>query len=94
MVPHSLYTTQSFDSWLESFLSQKIIEQGLKETFQQYINNPPTAFCGTMKDIHDSPAWKNLRAFLLSPYHLVFGIYVDWFNPFSNKIAGKILQIY
>ena len=94
MVPRSLYTTQSFDSWLESFLSQKMIEQGLKEAFQQYINNPPTAFGGTMKDIHDSPAWKNLRAFLLSAYHLVFGIYVDWFNPFTNKIAGKILQVY
>ena len=71
-----------------------MIEQGHKETFHQYINNPRTAFVRTMKDIHDGPAWKNLRAFLLSPYHLVFGIYVDWFNPFTNKIAGKILQIY
>ena len=44
-----------------------------------------------MKDIYESPAWKNLRAFLLSPYHLVIGIYVDWFNPFANKIAGKLL---
>lgn len=93
MVPRSLYTTQSFDSWLKTFLSRKIIEDGLKETFCQYINNPPTAFGGTMKDIHDSPAWKNLQAYLLSPYHLVFGIYVYWFNPFTNKIAGKIMQI-
>jgi len=94
MVPQFLYTTQSFDSWLESFLSHKIVKHGLKETFQQYINNPPTEFGGTMKDIHDSPAWKNLRVFLLSLYHLVFGIYVDWFNPFTNKIAGKVMQIY
>jgi hypothetical protein len=41
-----------------------------------------------MHDVHDSPAWKDLYAFGPSPYHLIFGLYVDWFNPFTNKIAG------
>ncbi|KAG9226079.1 hypothetical protein CCMSSC00406_0004990 [Pleurotus cornucopiae] len=45
-----------------------------------------------MWDIYDSPAWESLRGFLLSPYHLVFGMYVDWLNPFTNKIAGKVIS--
>lgn len=44
-----------------------------------------------MTDIQDSPAWSDLHGFLQSPYHLSFGIYVDWFNPFTNKTAGKLM---
>jgi hypothetical protein len=44
-----------------------------------------------MNDIQDSPAWDDLQGFQQSPYHLLFGIYIDWFNPYTNKIAGKLL---
>lgn len=88
-VPKSLYTTQSLDSWLQLFLSRKIIEDSLVETFNYHINQPPAAFGATMADIQDSPAWGDLCGFLQSPYHLIFGIYIDWFNPYTNKISGK-----
>lgn len=86
-VPHCLFTTQSFDSWLRLFLSRQIIDESLKETFRQRTNRP---FGTDMHDIQDSPGWRDLYGFLQSPHHLVFGIYVDWFNPFSNKIAGEL----
>lgn len=41
---------------------------------------------GDMCDIQDSPAWTNFH--FRTPYHLAFGLYVDWFNPLYNKIAG------
>jgi hypothetical protein len=47
-----------------------------------------------MCDLQDSPAWQDLTGIFSTPHHLVFGIYVDWFNPFTMKIAGKVVTIY
>ncbi|KAF9016539.1 hypothetical protein BDZ89DRAFT_1216320 [Hymenopellis radicata] len=85
-VPALLYSTQSFESWLCFMLSRAPIEDCLRDSFAKYQNRPPLH---QMHDVHDSPAWYSLRGFLRSPYHLVFALYIDWFNPFSNKIAGK-----
>lgn len=89
-IPQRLYTTQCFDSWLQFFLSCQVIEDALCESFHARQNHQPAVFGAIMKDIQDSPAWQDLLGFSQSPYHLCFGIYVDWFNPFTNKIAGKI----
>jgi hypothetical protein len=40
MVPRRLYSTQSFDTWLQFFLSRKIIVDSLAETFRQRGNRP------------------------------------------------------
>ena len=84
-IPKCLYTTQSFESWLIFLLSHSQIEDHLYQTFakSQGVFNP-----GRMHDIYESPAWSSLRPFLQSPYHLVFALYIDWFNPLTNKIAG------
>ena len=87
-IPKCLYTSQSFNSWLTFLLSRPQIDDCLRQTFAK-LQNPfdPTA---RMRDVHDSPAWHSFRPFLQSScYHLVFAIYIDWFNPFTNKIAGK-----
>jgi hypothetical protein len=88
MVPRRLYTTQSFDSWIRFFLSRPIIVDSLEETARRCTNNPP-AFGAEMRDIQDSPAWRDVTGHLFNPHRLVFGLYVDWFNPFTNKVAGK-----
>lgn len=85
-IPKRLYTTQSFDSWLAFFLSRQVIEDNLIDTFRHHQDRPPI-FGGYMHDIQDSPAWADLTA-SGTPYGLIFGTYVDWFNPFTNKIGG------
>lgn len=93
-VPRCLYTSQSFPSWLTWFLSRPRIDECLHQTFTQH-QNPPQPHPGRrMYDIFDSPAWESLRGYLLTAYHLVFGMYIDWFNPFTNKISGKFNHRY
>ncbi len=42
-----------------------------------------------MHSIWDSPTWHSLGPFTMTPGNLTFSYYIDWFNPFTNKIAGK-----
>ncbi|KAJ7241524.1 hypothetical protein B0H12DRAFT_1250312 [Mycena haematopus] len=91
-VPECLYATQSFESWLRFFLSRSQVEDQLEKTFQQdqtRQNMPPLE---RMTDVQDSPAWRSLGNFVLSRYHLVFGFYIDWFNPLTNKLAGPVVS--
>ncbi|KAK7008220.1 hypothetical protein R3P38DRAFT_3365308 [Favolaschia claudopus] len=87
-VPKMVYNTQKFSSWLEFFLSQQHIEDHLDATFQKARPTPGA----DMHDLHDTPAWADLLEFRTSKYHLVFGVYMDWFNPYGNKVAGKIVS--
>lgn len=89
-VPKRLYATQSFEDWLKFFLSRRIIEDELVKTFNNRRNNPYTTD-HEMHDVHDSPAWHDFQDSADTPYRLVFGLYGDWFNPFGNRIAGKLL---
>jgi len=86
-VPWTYFTTQDFHSWLSFFLSWPEIEDYLKQSFQK---SGKTFHPGdTMRDITDSPFWQSLLGFLCFGYHPIFGIHIDWFNPFTNKISGK-----
>jgi hypothetical protein len=42
-----------------------------------------------MHDIWESPAWQSLGSFSTTSRNLTFSYYIDWFNPFTNKQAGK-----
>jgi len=87
MIPRRLYTTQSFDSWLRFFLSRDVIIESLEETLR--CTQVPFVFGTEMRDIQDSLAWRELMGPHPSAYHLRFSFYVDWFNPYTNKIAGE-----
>lgn len=83
-VPRRLYSTQDFESWLEFFLSRQGIEDIIDKSYAH--QRSPDA----MRSIWDSPAWQSLDgAFSSTPGNLTFSYYIDWFNPFTNKIAGK-----
>ncbi|KAJ2911519.1 hypothetical protein MD484_g8896, partial [Candolleomyces efflorescens] len=45
-----------------------------------------------MTSIWDSPAWRSLGSFATTSGNLTFSFYIDWFNPLTNKIAGKTVS--
>jgi len=84
LVPARLYSSQDFESWLEFFLSRPGIEAVISKS---YTHKPSLE---VMRVIWDSPAWRSLPGhFSSTPGNLTFSWYIDWFNPFTNKIAGK-----
>lgn len=86
-VPRRLYNTQSLESWVEHFLSRPGIEDILRQSYEH--QSPPDA---TMNCLWDSPAWRSLGPFTTTPGNLTFSYYIDWFNPLTNKIAGKTVS--
>ncbi|KAJ4481008.1 hypothetical protein J3R30DRAFT_3865124, partial [Lentinula aciculospora] len=86
-IPRCLYTTTSFKSWLQSFLSRPSIDKCLHKTFSTKTQYP--VLQERMYNVQDSPFGNSIRPNLNSPYDLVFSVYVDWFNPLGNKQAGK-----
>lgn len=85
--PRSQYTTQDFDEWLKYFLSRKAIDDALRDTHNHIVNTPlvPGA---EIKDVRDSPAYRELYSGVQSPYNLRFALFVDWFPAFKMKPAG------
>lgn len=86
-VPACLYTTQSLQSWLRTFLARKVIDDALHATHSKQAGgvNP-----NKLHDIHDTPGWRSIYTTDRGPYDLVFGLYIDWFQVFKLKIAGEI----
>lgn len=74
---------------LNSFFLEKNIEDSLCLTSVQRKWCAFAPLGADMTDVQDSPAWKDLHGPEDSPYNLTFGMYVDWFNPYTNKLAGK-----
>lgn len=85
--PNLYFSTQSFTSWLRFFLGRAEIDKELHKTFitqATSVANPPNI----MQQIYDTPAWRSFQDYIKTAYHLVFALYIDWFNPYTNKIAG------
>jgi hypothetical protein len=88
-VPKTTFNTQRFESWLEWFLSRKSIEDYLAKAFQR----TPATDGEEMCDLQDSPRWRKLKSDGNNKYNLVFGLYIDWFNPRGNRMAGMSLLL-
>lgn len=89
--PKLYFSTQSFTSWLKFFLGRADIDKELHKTFiaqAASVANPPNI----MRQVYDSPAWRSFKDYFQSAYHLVFALYIDWFNPYTNKIAGMLFR--
>ena len=53
-----------------------------------------------MSNVWDGSVWRNFvggadkkRKFTQQPGHLFFSLYVDWFNPFGNKVGHKSISV-
>ncbi|KAH8832546.1 hypothetical protein DL96DRAFT_1704607 [Flagelloscypha sp. PMI_526] len=82
----------SFEEWLWWMMLRQPVEQALIESWNENQAQQNSPIPSVIHDIHESPFWQSLSWFLTSPYNLVFAVFLDWFNPFTNKIAGKTLS--
>ena len=86
-VPRAFYSTQDFEAWLTHFLGRPEVETLLEQSW----NHVPSH--DTMYGLWDSPAWTGFQnGWTSGRHHLTFSIYIDWFNPYGNKIGGKVVS--
>lgn len=93
--PHARYNrvfvTQDFQEWLSWFLSLPDIEKSIEDWTDQVRNNQSDS----VFDYQQSLAWKKINPDKVEPHargsflKLTFSLFVDWFNPFGNKLAGR-----
>lgn len=90
--PVKTYVFRRFQSWLADLLGRPGIEAAIQES---WTRQPDAAQC---TDIMDSPTIRQFvgpdgkTLFSVQAHgsvHLVFSLFVDWFNPYGNKKAGK-----
>lgn len=87
-----IFPFRSPTSWLADFISRPAMRALLKNSWVQ--KELPD---GVVRDILDSDVVRSFpgpdgKPFSMQPddsLHLVFSLFVDWFNPFGNKKAGK-----
>jgi hypothetical protein len=91
LVPIKTFAKQSFDSWIGQLLSRPGLEEAMEGAWRSSAD-------GVWTDIMQAPAIQQFRGpdneTLFSvqkdgSLHLVFSLFIDWFNPFGNKKAGK-----
>ncbi|PIL37507.1 hypothetical protein GSI_01201 [Ganoderma sinense ZZ0214-1] len=88
--PNVVYPYRKLESWLTDLVSRRGFVDRMREAW--------SPFTGRWRDIFHAPA---VRTFL-GPYrktpfssqpdnsvHIVLSLFIDWFNPFRNKKAGK-----
>jgi hypothetical protein len=90
-LPRRLSSSQSLIAWLTWFLAV----EGVEEALEEYRRHRPDA-SGEMHGLWDSPAWRQMGDYLNpddTSLNLVFAFFMDWFNPFTNRQAGKKISL-
>jgi hypothetical protein len=95
-VPIQKYGFQSLQDWIARLFSRPHIEEALEQTATR--SRIPFNPADTVKDIHDSRAWKQFsgpdgKQFTGSSHNLTFCLYTDAINAFGNRQAGKHASI-
>ncbi len=65
-----------------------MIDDTLHATYQKQTRHPP-AIGSEIRNVQDSPVFRNLFHNQPNPYNLIFGIYIDFYSVFKMKIAGE-----
>ena len=87
------FICQSLIYWLGTRMLWPKFEDHLDSHLQRQPSPP-----GTYSDIYDGERWKNFKdsenqTFTLTSGNLVFGIYLDWLNPYGIKGHSKSISI-
>ena len=84
---------------LKDWLAQKLSLPGFEKLLDSSLKNK-NSLEGRMADVWDGSVWKSFigpqnsnETFTSKSGHLVFSLYVDWFNPYGNKVGGKSLSL-
>jgi hypothetical protein len=85
-----MYHTQLFDSWLKWFLNVPGIDKKLI-SWQQKVQSTTN---DKVVDIQQSKFWrsfqlKNNQVPSCNKLCLTFSVFIDWFNPFGNRLARR-----
>ncbi|KAH7917070.1 hypothetical protein BV22DRAFT_1027010, partial [Leucogyrophana mollusca] len=93
-------------AWLGRLLSRPGIEKAITQTTScrshSFISRLTQLWhCGPIKDVWDAEVFRNFkgpdnRAWLDAPdgeARLIFSLFIDWFNPFGNRQAGKSVSV-
>ncbi|POW09201.1 hypothetical protein PSHT_09268, partial [Puccinia striiformis] len=85
-----VYHTQPFNSWLKWFLNVPGIEDEIFTWREKVKSTTDTRIV----DIQQSKAWRSFqfrtdREPARNELRLTFSVFIDWLNPFSNKLAGR-----
>ncbi|MBW0502105.1 hypothetical protein O181_041820 [Austropuccinia psidii MF-1] len=94
--PICTFTYQSLQKWLASHMWIPGFEKLLNSQNTHNSQTDPKV----ISDIWHSKIWhtfksspRSKQAFTNRTGNLIFSLYVDWFNPFSNKGAAKSISI-
>ena len=93
--PQKLYTTQSLSHWLEVFFRRPGYADLVESHKASRHRRNEGCDMDNMNDIWDSPLWNDLRDSAGNPFFetamsLGFSLFVDRFNSWGNKAAGKM----
>ncbi|KNZ54402.1 hypothetical protein VP01_2958g5, partial [Puccinia sorghi] len=89
-IPRLVYHTQKFNSWLKWSLNVPGLEDEIL-SWRQTVQSAPK---NKITDIQQSKALRSFsikakQALSGNELRLTFSLYIDWFNPFSNKLSGR-----
>ncbi|MBW0528297.1 hypothetical protein O181_068012, partial [Austropuccinia psidii MF-1] len=88
-IPIGTYITQTLDTWLRWFLQLDGIEDQMSKWSDEVLAQNDERII----DIQQGNSWKEMKwktkAEDAKSLQLCFSLFVDWFNPRHNKLAGK-----
>ncbi|MBW0582175.1 hypothetical protein O181_121890 [Austropuccinia psidii MF-1] len=85
-IPKSTFITQSLTDWLKWFLNVLDVEE-IIETWQHQLEFQPQE---PILNVAQGPMWSMLfpKETIHHRWHLGFSLFIDWYNPLQNKLAG------